>query len=56
MPTEVVKRWIFYSPELSLAECALGCHCSEPLEPSHLAVLGRVREAEQTQPGGILKL
>lgn len=39
-----------------MAECALGCHCNEPLEPSHLAVLGRVCEAEQTQPGGILKL
>lgn len=39
-----------------MAECALGCHCNEPLEPSHLAVLGRVREAEQTQPEGMLKL
>lgn len=39
-----------------MAECALGCHCNEPLEPSHLAVLGRVHEAEQTQPGEILKL
>lgn len=35
---------------------ALGCHCNEPLEPSHLALLGRVCEAEQTQPGWVLKL
>lgn len=41
-----------------MAECALalGCHCNEPLEPSQLTLLGRVGEAEQTQPGGILKL
>lgn len=58
MPTVVVKRWIFYSPEPFLAVCALalGCHCSEPLEPSHLTLMRRVREAEQTRPGGILKL